>query len=294
MHRLPDGPDIVQQFRDYGQFARLHGLRLTFHPDQFVLLNSPRAAVLEHSMRQLEYHAQMAAWVGADVITLHAGGAYGDPRSALQRLTRTLQRLPESIRALLALENDDQMFGPSALLPVCAETGVPFVYDVHHHRCLPDELSEAEATVHALETWNREPLFHLSSPLHGWKGPTPYRHHDFIRPEDFPLEWLRLNVTIEVEAKAKELAVLRLLRRLRRRGVCGPPLGQQTRTTARLKGNRVSRPNPFFARSASAPSLDSFPLERPRTDLPRPPTLDRAAGGADNGPAPTTQGPRET
>ena len=71
-------------------------------------------------------------------------------------------------------------------MPLCRAEGLPLVYDVHHHRCHPDGLTVDEATELALGTWDREPLFHLSSPLYGWPGPRPERHHDFIDPADFP------------------------------------------------------------------------------------------------------------
>jgi UV DNA damage endonuclease len=81
---------------------------------------------------------------------------------------------------------------------------------VHHHRCNPDGLSVEQATRKALATWDREPLFHLSSPLHGWDGPNRERHHEFIDVNDFPGCWRRKTITVEVEAKAKELAVEKL------------------------------------------------------------------------------------
>jgi UV DNA damage endonuclease len=111
----------------------------------------------------------------------------------------------------LTLENDDRVFTPEDLLPVCRSTAVPLVYDVHHHRCLPDSLSVAAATDAALSTWNREPLFHLSSPLNGWSGAHPERHHDYVDSRDFPSSWLSLSIAVDVEAKAKETAVLQLL-----------------------------------------------------------------------------------
>jgi UV DNA damage endonuclease len=74
-----------------------------------------------------------------------------------------------------------------------------------------------EATDRAAETWNREPLFHISSPLEGWDGPQPSRHHDFIDMEDFPRCWRKMDITVEVEAKAKELAVGQLLAALKTR-----------------------------------------------------------------------------
>jgi UV DNA damage endonuclease len=84
------------------------------------------------------------------------------------------------------------------------------VYDVHHHRCNPDGMSIEDVTRRAMATWNREPLFHISSPLEGWDGPQPSRHHDYMDPRDFPACWRDLSITVEVEAKAKELAVARL------------------------------------------------------------------------------------
>ncbi len=94
---------------------------------------------------------------------------------------------------------------------------MPLVYDVHHHRCLPDGYSVAQASDLAVATWNREPLFHVSSPKDGWRKPRPGRHHDYINPRDFPREWMHGDFTVEVEAKAKELAVVRLARYLRAR-----------------------------------------------------------------------------
>jgi UV DNA damage endonuclease len=208
---LPGGAAIVARFRDCGAFARKHNLRLSFHPDQFVVLNSPNPETVARSVSELIYQADVAEWVGADTVNIHGGGAYGDKVAALEALRRSIERLPGPVRSRLTLENDDKVYAPADLLPVCADTGVPLVYDVHHHRCLPDGLSVAEATDRARKTWRTEPLFHISSPLNGWLGPKPERHHDYIDAADFPAEWLGLQLTVEVEAKAKELAVARLL-----------------------------------------------------------------------------------
>ena len=175
-----------------------------------MVLNSPNPRTLEHSLAELAYQAEVAEWVGADTVNIHGGGAYGDKVGALRTLRQGIERLPAPVRSRLTLENDDKVYTPADLLPVCADTGVPLVYDVHHHRCLPDGLSVAEATERARATWRSEPLFHLSSPLEGWDGPKPERHHDYINVADFPREWLGWPLTVEVEAKAKELAVARL------------------------------------------------------------------------------------
>jgi len=208
--QLPDGEAIRQRFLDCGAFARQHDLRTCFHPDQFVVLNSLRPEVVESSLRELEYQAEVAEWVAADVINIHAGGAFGNKPQALADFQRNVDRLSPRARSRLTVENDDKLYTPADLLPVCRAAGIPLVYDVHHHRCNPDGFPEDEATARAIETWNREPLFHISSPLNGWKGPHPERHHDFIDLRDFPSFWQPLDITVEVEAKAKEIAVLRL------------------------------------------------------------------------------------
>jgi UV DNA damage endonuclease len=214
LEELPGSRAIIARFRECGRLARQQGLRLSFHPDQFVVLNSPNPKTLARSLAELDYMAEVAEWVGADVINLHGGGAYGDKTTALRALRTNIKRLPAPVRSRLTLENDDKVYTPSDLLPVCADTGVPLVYDVHHHRCLPDGLTVEEATQRARATWDREPVFHVSSPKEGWSGPKPHRHHDYIDAADFPTEWLGWPLTVEVEAKAKEMAVARLRKAL--------------------------------------------------------------------------------
>jgi UV DNA damage endonuclease len=207
---LPDAQEIQARFTAAGVLARSHDIRLSFHPDQFIVLSSPKAEVVERAIADLEYHAEVAGWIDADVINIHAGGTYGDKQGALKRLSRNLALLSEQARQRITLENDDKSYSPSDLLPFCRSEGIPFVYDVHHHRCLPDGKSVEDTTHAALDTWNREPLFHISSPKNGWEGPQPSRHHNYIDIRDFPECWKALEITVDVEAKAKELAVLQL------------------------------------------------------------------------------------
>jgi UV DNA damage endonuclease len=207
---LPDGGEIIRRFKQCGKFVKKHKLRTCFHPDQFVVLNSPRPDVVDNSVAELEYQAEVAGWIGADVINIHGGGAYGDKAKALANFASNLDRLSLRVRRRLTVENDDRLFTPADLFPICKATGIPLVYDVHHHRCHSDGMTVEQATRKALATWDREPLFHLSSPLQGWDGPNPERHHDFINVTDFPDCWRRKRITVEVEAKAKELAVAKL------------------------------------------------------------------------------------
>jgi UV DNA damage endonuclease len=211
----PDGA-IEAAFRRAGDAARDAAVRLSFHPDQFVVLNSEREQVVASSVGELEYQAAVAALIGADVIVFHGGSAAGGLPAALDRLERGIERLSPRARAMAALENDDRLFAPADLLPLCRRLGLPLVYDVHHHRCRPDGLPVEEATALAAETWGeREPYNHISSPRDGWDGANPRPHADYVDPSDFPDAWRGRRMTVDVEAKAKERAVVALMGALR-------------------------------------------------------------------------------
>ncbi len=211
---LPDATTILAALKKVSAFRRAHDIRLSFHPDQFVVLNSKREEVINKSIAEIEYQAVLAKMVGAEVINIHVGGAYGDKTEAIKRFATTFSRLSTDARKRLTLENDDTLFTPADILPLCRDLRIPLVYDVHHHRCNPDDLSIEAATEHAFETWahrKQEPHFHLSSPKNGWDSRAPKPHADYIDASDVPKAWLGIDpLTIDVEAKAKEKAVLKL------------------------------------------------------------------------------------
>jgi UV DNA damage endonuclease len=90
------------------------------------------------------------------------------------------------------------------------------VYDAHHHRCNPDGLAVDEASRLAAATWReREPYFHISSPRDGWAAANPRPHADFIDPGDIPESWREMQLTVDVEAKAKERAVVAIMNAVR-------------------------------------------------------------------------------
>jgi UV DNA damage endonuclease len=214
---LPDAETILKNFKKVKDFREQHDIRLSFHPDQFIILSSPHEKVVANSIRELEYQGMLADYIGAELINIHGGGAYGDKRGTLQRFEKNAARLSPAVRKRLSLENDDRTYTVEDLAPLGETLGVPLVFDVHHHRCNPGSLTVEEATALSLASWERlgrEPYFHVSSPLHGWQGKDPRPHADFIDPADFPQNWKNMAVTVDVEAKAKELAVLALKKTL--------------------------------------------------------------------------------
>lgn len=209
LETLEESDSIIARYEAAGALARTSGIRLSFHPDQFVVLNSASDSVVDSSIREMNHQGTIAELVGAEALTLHVGGKTGGVELALERLQRGVEKLSGSARMKLALENDDRLFSPADLLPFCERNGIPFIYDVHHHRCNPDERSVAETTQRAIATWrDREPWMHLSSPRDGWAASDTRPHSDFADPADFPDEWCGMSLTIDIEAKQKERAVM--------------------------------------------------------------------------------------
>ena len=218
---LPKSGEIRLRLDEARLFAQRHRIRLSFHPDQFIILSSPHPHVVENGIRELEYHGLLAELVGAEIINVHVGGHYGDKTAALKRFAGNFKRLSTEVQERLTVENDDLTYSVEDVLPLCSALGIPPVYDVHHHRCLPDAYSVEAASEAVNASWHRHgrlPYFHLSSPKFGWQKKNR-AHADFIDMEDFPACWKSLDCTVDIEAKAKEIAVLRLLHELRNAGV---------------------------------------------------------------------------
>lgn len=206
---LERAPRTLEAYRAAGRLAAERDVRLSFHPDQFIVLSSQRDDVVRVSIRELDFQGRIAELVGADVITLHGGSAAGGKGDALGRLERAVAQLSPAARSRLALENDDRTYTVADLLPTCERLGLPLVYDAHHHRCNPDGLSVDEATELAAATWGaREPYFHISSPRDGWGSPNQRPHADYVEPSDVPALWREMRITVDAEAKAKERAVV--------------------------------------------------------------------------------------
>jgi UV DNA damage endonuclease len=217
LHDLPDAEIILHNLKRAKKFRDEHDIRLSFHPDQFIVLSSPQKKVVENTRKELEYQAMLAQLVGAEVINIHGGGAYRDKKTTLQRFKENFRLLSPAVRDRLTLENDDRTYSVADLAPICEDLHIPLVFDVHHHRCNSGGLTVAEATALSRRSWDQvrgEPYFHISSPLNGWQGKDPRPHADYIDVHDYPDCWKDFDVTVDVEAKAKELAVLKFKQEL--------------------------------------------------------------------------------
>jgi len=147
------------ELREMGKFIKEHRMRISMHPDQFIVLNSPNEQVVKRSIAELDYHAQVLDLMGLDhtaKIQLHAGGVYGDKEFALQRFSRNYSLLNKRIKNRLVVENDDKSYTVCDCLKLHRLTGLPVLLDVFHDRVNPCGLSLSAVFASASATWKKK------------------------------------------------------------------------------------------------------------------------------------------
>ena len=217
---LPDIDLIAQRLSVIGGKARQHQLRLTFHPGPFNVLATNNPSVLEKTVKELRQHGEIMDLLNLPrtpfaKINIHIGGAYGDRASALKRFIRNFSLLSPEASTRLTIENDDKpnMFSVADLLTVHEETGVPIVFDYHHHLFRSGDITAEEAMELAVHTWPSgiPPIVHFSSSRKRFEDPQSLdtAHADFIYEQ---IDLFGYRADIMLEAKAKERATLHYLR----------------------------------------------------------------------------------
>ena len=217
MNTMKDIKEIKQVLARAGAYAQAHSHRLTSHPGQFNVLCSPKPNVVERSITDLTIHGTIFDWLGLPrspyaKINIHLGGAYGDKEASMKRFCEAFQRLPDSVKTRLTVENDDKasMYSVKDLYHGVHEViGIPIVFDYHHHKFCTGDLTERAALELAMSTWPDDvvPVVHYSeSRAIEQEDPKlkPQAHSDYVY--DY-IDTYGNKVDVMVEAKAKELAV---------------------------------------------------------------------------------------
>ena len=243
----PDMPQFHSMVREsaadlarVGRLAREADIRLSFHPSQFIVLNSESEELTKKSMWDLDSQAEMLDRMECGpeaILVIHMGGAYGDREAGCRRWMKTWKRLGEPVRRRLVLENDDLRFSAADVLKVHEATGVKCVWDYQHHWCFnPEGLQPVETLRRFCATWpasgpqKARPKMHFSCARTEMRElerrnrktgkretvlqpPVWTGHADYCNPFE-TITFLRtikdIDVDVMLESKAKDLALIRL------------------------------------------------------------------------------------
>ncbi|BAZ66539.1 MAG: UV DNA damage repair endonuclease UvsE [Pelatocladus maniniholoensis HA4357-MV3] len=206
------GASLLEEMSDdlskIGQRANQLGIRIVLHPDQYVVLSSDSPQVVTTSIKILQRHARTLDLLGLPRSAWSLMNIHGGKSQRIEQLVEVISQLPENIKSRLTLENDEYAYSASEILEVCQLTGVPLVFDAHHHICHEnldsyDDPSVTEMFYAAQQTWTNPEwqLVHISN---GEEAFNDRKHSDLIiaMPSVY-----RQAPWIEVEAKHKEQAI---------------------------------------------------------------------------------------
>ena len=205
-------PEIHKEaFDRIGSKIRKSGMRVSLHPGQYTVLNSPTEDVVERAITDLVYHDKILIALGTDQtnkIVLHVGGIYGDKKEALERFEQNFRRLPEAVRNRLIIENDDRLYNLEDVLTLAHRLHVPAVYDNLHHAINPPPSGGTDPywIAEAKKTWKaadgNQKIHYSQQAL----GKRPGAHTDTIALDTFltfheQLEDKQIDIMLEVKDK---------------------------------------------------------------------------------------------
>lgn len=201
-----------------GEKARANGLRLSMHPGQYTVLNSPDEDVVERAIEDLRYHCRFLDSLGMGPehkLILHVGGIYGDKAAAVNRFIQRYRCMDYNIRSRLVIENDDRQYTVGDVLAISESESIPVVFDNLHHQINRDDShTEIEWIAACAATWGSQDgaqKLHYSQQAEGKRVGS---HSDTIDAETF-MDFYRCLPSpvpdIMLEVKDKNLSALKCM-----------------------------------------------------------------------------------
>lgn len=223
--------EYASDFRHLGKRIRSLGVRVSTHPGQYTVLNSPTASIVTASVAELVYQARLLDALDVDEsckIVIHGGGLYGATEAiALARFIDRALELPKEVLRRLVIENDDRLFDADEVLGVSRALNIPVVFDWLHHNANPCRRPVAVVLNEVFATWKAQdgpPKIHMSSQA---AGAAAGAHADYVELAHV-LAFLQVAPPVRfdcmLEAKQKDRALLRLRDELRSAGVLAPAM----------------------------------------------------------------------
>lgn len=217
---LPNWKELVKLMNEAGQYAKDNGIRLSFHPGAFTVLAGTNQKTIKKSIKELEAHGKIMDCLlqprsRMAKINIHVGGTYGDMPSAASRWVDNSRLLSDAVLSRITLENDDRpkLYSTRDLYNlIYSKTGIPIVFDYHHHLACTGGDDTETALKLAASTWECKPCTHYSeSARTEWKEESGERQPMFRAHSKMvqnKIDSYGLDIDVVVEAKNKEQACM--------------------------------------------------------------------------------------
>ena len=214
---LPNFNSIKELLERIGKFITDNNMRCGYHPSHFNVLASLNPSVVEKTIKELNKHAQIMDFMDLPKnhyypINIHVNITKPTKEESLERFCENFERLSESCKSRLTIENDDfanQYSVKDLYEGLYKKINIPIVFDQFHFLHGPQDQTMEEALKLSLTTWNVKPLTHMSSSKLLESNDTKIKktaHSDYIYED---IETFGFDFDTELECKQKELAVLK-------------------------------------------------------------------------------------
>jgi len=216
---------LKEAFFNLGEYIKENNLRISMHPDQFVLINAEKKEIVQASIKELDYHARVLDAMSLDKtakIQIHVGGVYGDKDAAIKRFITNYKKLPENIKSRLVIENDDKSYSLKDCLEISAATKIPVLFDFFHHECLNNGETITEALDLASKTWKKKDGVILTDYSIQKENERKGAHATSINEDAFKkflveIKGKKLDIMLEIKDKEKSaLKAVKIAKELKR------------------------------------------------------------------------------
>ncbi|NYT00587.1 MAG: UV DNA damage repair endonuclease UvsE, partial [Methanocellales archaeon] len=193
-------------------------IRISMHPDQFVIINAKDKAIVKRSIKELDYHCSVLDTMGLNStakVQIHIGGVYGDKEKSIERFIENYDELSHKIRKRLAIENDDKSYSLKDCLAISKKAELPIVFDTFHHQCLNNGENIRHAILRAENTWKKRDgkmMVDYSNQKIGSKKGTHNEHIDMRLFKKFIIGTKGIDFDIMLEIKDKEKSALKAIK----------------------------------------------------------------------------------
>ena len=215
---LPNYNRINKSIIDLSNTIKETEIRVSAHPSEYITLTSDDDVKVQHSIIDLELHAEIFDRLNLsqtyyNPLNIHIRKE-GDPKDLSTTFIKNFERLSESVKKRLVLENNDtgNTWTVNNLKKYFYnEHGIPVTFDNLHHEMLNHDVSHMDAFFEAYSTWNCTPIFHYSEGKNGTRA-----HSDMA--ERIPVNYNK-DVLFDVELKNKDYAILDIIKRYNEREI---------------------------------------------------------------------------
>jgi UV DNA damage endonuclease len=204
-----------KKFERTGDFVKKNKIRISMHPDQFILINSPDKEVHKRSLKELLYHADLFDLMKLNTsakIQIHVGGVYGNKKESIKRFIRRYNQLDQRIKRRLVIENDERNYSLSDCMKIHSQTKIPVLFDLFHHQLYGSKETPEEAFERFVGSWAKNdgiPMVDYSSPQKGKRKGKHTETIDLNHFKKFLKQSKPFDFDIMLEIKDKEKSTLK-------------------------------------------------------------------------------------